>query len=753
MRTAPADHDQTHDLNVGRILNEFLDAKRRGQSISETELLTQHPELAGDLREHLDLLRGLDPADATVEDLVTRDILAPSSDPRYLAELGSYGITGFLGRGGMGIVLTAYEESLNRTVALKLLRPDLAHDATALQRFTREAKAAAALRNQNIVTVYAVGRHRDTHYIAMEYVEGLTLADFMREHAPLRTETIRGIFGQLLNGLRAAHDANLIHRDIKPSNILLDRIDGCPIPSRDGGMTNATGSDVPVNTVIKIADFGLARIASSQTRMTAPDSVLGTPEYMSPEQARGDEFIDHRTDLYSAGVVLFEMLTGRTPFSAPTPSAVIHKILHEDPPAPKSFAASADPHLASLALRLMAKRPDDRFASALRTMEVLSAGKRISSPEKRRGRIWAAMLGVLAAVFLTTSLWRAPNPWPGPTVIVEAFVEDSLPRVIQARRGDDMEPTRFYEFPAASKVVLNDAVVGDAGVDGSQVVVACAQSPLDDENNVVIALNANGEELWRTPLHTDLQWPDCDPPRKWWSVNTVDCWELDGDPGCELVLVANDWHEYPTRISMLSTATGDVEQSFWHFGQISGIDLQPAYFDDDRPAIIARGVSNKLGGFEKTQEGDAEPVAQRHIVSVVMILDPRNMKGLGPPRSKRLPELAEARPQAYAFLDLDPSPKSSTETEQDLVVTIYEVRMSKRRPHDDTGPWFELGIKSKYPTPGGNATLPGFPIVDRDLRLRGVAGALSLVGSEEAAIKAWKKYWRPIIQNGVYVKR
>ncbi len=326
MYYSDSDSNGRHELRVGKIVNEYLDRRAQGKAESEEELIAHYPDLAADIRLQLLVLREIQPAYSTIDSLVSQGILRKASDSQYVAELGAYKITDVLGRGGMGIVLKAYEESLNRTVALKILRPELAHDKIALQRFEREAKAAGGLRHQNIVSVYAVGQECGVHFLAMEYIEGSTLSEVLGEHGPLATEETRKVFRQILSGLQAAHDAGLIHRDIKSSNILLE------------------GPDHQV----KIADFGLARMAAPQTRLTIGDSALGTPEYMSPEQARGEANLDHRSDLYSAGVVLYEMLTGKTPFNASTPPVVIHQILHLDPPDPQSVNASADPQLTSI---------------------------------------------------------------------------------------------------------------------------------------------------------------------------------------------------------------------------------------------------------------------------------------------------------------------------------------------------------------------------------------------------------------------
>ena len=159
-----AGKEDLRDARVGRVLNEYLDRRARGEGEPQAELLARHPDLADHLRLHLDMLRELAPSSSKIDALVSQGILKKASDPKYAAELGPYRIQAWIGRGGMGVVLKAWEESLNRTVALKILRPELVEDEAALARFTREAKTAAGLRHLNIITVYAVGQEGGAHF-------------------------------------------------------------------------------------------------------------------------------------------------------------------------------------------------------------------------------------------------------------------------------------------------------------------------------------------------------------------------------------------------------------------------------------------------------------------------------------------------------------------------------------------------------------------------------------------------------------
>jgi eukaryotic-like serine/threonine-protein kinase len=254
---------------------------------------------------------------------------------------------GLLGGGGMAEVYLAHDEILARDVALKVLRGQYANDDGFVERFRREAKNAAALNHPNIVQVYDQGSTGDgTYYIAMEYVPGGTLAERIKREGPLDPREAAGIAARVAEALAVAHARGIVHRDIKPQNVLL---------TASGGA--------------KVADFGIARAASAQT-VTETSLILGTASYMSPEQVRGER-VGPESDLYSLGVVLYEMLTAEPPYSADNPLATAMKHLEEPPRHPREANPAVPESLDALTVRLLAKSPEDRYASAAELAEDL----------------------------------------------------------------------------------------------------------------------------------------------------------------------------------------------------------------------------------------------------------------------------------------------------------------------------------------------------------------------------------------------
>jgi hypothetical protein len=251
--------------------------------------------------------------------------------------IGHYTIVSELGRGGMGVVFKAHEESLNRFVAIKLLGEHLSEDPTFVARFVREAQAAAGLSHPNIIQIFFIGEDNGRHYFVMEYVSGKSLLAMVREEGKITNPRAAQFMLQAANGLAAAHDKGFLHRDIKPANLMIDE-----------------------RGLLKIADFGLALPQDAATRLTATGMLVGTPGYLSPEQCMGEK-LDHRTDIYSLGVTYFEILTGRLPFQADSPLALLRKILEEQPPDISTLGEGIDGETQRIVNRMIAKSRDQRY--------------------------------------------------------------------------------------------------------------------------------------------------------------------------------------------------------------------------------------------------------------------------------------------------------------------------------------------------------------------------------------------------------
>jgi serine/threonine protein kinase len=252
--------------------------------------------------------------------------------------LGRYRIVEMLGEGGMAQVFKAFQPGLERVVALKVLPEYYMRDERFLARFQREAQAIAQLSHPNILPVYDFGREGDLTYIVMQYVDGGTLKDLLGQE--LRFERIGDLLGQVADALDYAHGQGILHRDVKPSNILIER-----------------------GQRVLLSDFGLAKMVGSQEQITATGVGLGTPAYMSPEQGQG-ETVDARTDVYALGVVLYEMTTGRVPFRAETPMAIIIKHVTAPLPLPRSINPAVPESVEQVILKALAKNKEDRYASA-----------------------------------------------------------------------------------------------------------------------------------------------------------------------------------------------------------------------------------------------------------------------------------------------------------------------------------------------------------------------------------------------------
>ncbi len=277
-------------------------------------------------------------------------MLAPPQAPDEIGRLGPFRVLGVIGRGGMGVVFRAEDPHLERLVALKAMLPALGDSTESRRRFLREARMAAAVSDENVVRIHQVGEVNEIPFLTMEFLEGESL-DARLQHGPrLSLAEILRIGRETALGLAAAHKCGLVHRDIKPGNLWLEGERGR----------------------VKILDFGLARPRGDKTNLTKTGAIMGTPAFMAPEQARGRD-IDQRCDLFSLGCVLYLLCTGEPAFKGPDPIAIVSSLALETPRPPHEINAAVPPGLSALIMRLLAKKPEDRPATAQEVARELAA--------------------------------------------------------------------------------------------------------------------------------------------------------------------------------------------------------------------------------------------------------------------------------------------------------------------------------------------------------------------------------------------
>jgi len=315
--------------------------------------------------------------------------LHPAEDGSHLGSLANFNVVRVVGRGGMGVVLHAVDTCLQRDVAIKILDPELSKDELAVTRFCREARAAASISHENVIAVHQVehDESKDIPFLVMELISGESLEKKLERDGRLSLKEIVSIGMQTAAGLAAAHEKGLIHRDIKPGNILLEK----------------------AGQRVKLTDFGLAR-AAEDVRLTRSGLVAGTPLYMSPEQANGEE-LDARSDLFSLGVVLYELATGEPPFNGKTPLAVLKQVAEAQPVPLRERNPELPEWFAHIVDRLLAKKPADRFQSARELAGVLEhcwallkSSETVVCPKKKTANPWKPIILGTAAGFVTLIL-------------------------------------------------------------------------------------------------------------------------------------------------------------------------------------------------------------------------------------------------------------------------------------------------------------------------------------------------------------
>lgn len=406
---------------------------------------------------------------------VSLDFLQPPSHPEMLGRIGRYEIERMIGSGGMGIVLKGFDTELHRVVAIKVLKPHLAHNGAARRRFAREAQSAAAVVHEHVIPIHDVWTDDETPFLVMQYVPGQSLQARVDQRGPLEAKEVLRIARQAASGLAAAHAQGVVHRDVKPANILMEE---------------------SVDRVL-ISDFGLARTVDDAT-LTRTGVVAGTPHYMSPEQATGQP-IDQRSDLFSLGSVMYFMCTGRPPFRADHALAILNRICNDEHRPVEQVNSDVPPEVADVIDRLLSKKPGDRFRDAAEVeqrLEILltslQTGRRSNRLwfsrmwRRQRGTIRNAFAG-LAAVVCCVALGAALVIWNSDSANEESR---SASIVGTSARGDDLAEEFNPDDVAA------DAV---SGIPDPPSVILLPPDTFQSDLQVVLGDLGAIEERWVQP--------------------------------------------------------------------------------------------------------------------------------------------------------------------------------------------------------------------------------------------------------------
>ncbi|GEM_PF-2508955 len=463
-------------------------------------LATESAEEEPGLRRTLEKLSGAghETPTALLADREILEALEPTAAPGHLGRIGHYEIASVLGQGGMGVVLQARDTTLDRTVAIKVLAPVLARNPAARQRFTREARIAAAVRDDHIVSIHAVDEFQGLPYLVMDHIPGGALQERLALEGPLPIVEVVRLGMEIAQGLAAAHALGLVHRDIKPANILLD------------GPTSRA----------KIADFGLARVGDDAS-LTQSGVVAGTPSYMAPEQARAEP-VDQRADLFGLGGVMYAMCTGRPPFHAEATLALLKKVCEQPHRPVREINADVPAWLEQIIDKLLAKEPSDRFQTAAEVAELLRgygahlrephgvpAPRWTSSPAARRRRPWRVVAAAALLVAIALGITEATGVTHLAVTIIRIVVPDGTliievndPKINVTIEGDGgvritgAGPQEIRLRPGDYRL--------EASKDGKLVHKELVNIRRGDKTTVAVRIEPAAVAIANAPLHADL---------------------------------------------------------------------------------------------------------------------------------------------------------------------------------------------------------------------------------------------------------
>ncbi len=346
--------------------------------------------------------------------------------------VGHYDVVCELGRGGMGVVYKGYESALNRYVAIKTLSESLSHDESVKERFLREARSMAQLNDAHIIQIYFIGEDEGQPFFAMEFVEGESLSSFLKREGKMTPDQAAKVIHQTALGLAVAHDKGVVHRDIKPANLMLS--------------TRGT---------IKIADFGIALAQHDfSKKLTATGEFVGTPGYLSPEVCLAKP-MDLRSDIFSLGIVLFEMLTGRMPFTDESPLGLLLEVVRAEVPDVRQLNGEVDGELASILARMVAKEPADRFQSCHELAEALQQLPAIQrgGPITARAKLPAAASTVIGSLPTPAAISRATPPLPLSSIATPPPAARSAPHAPTPATAQHAIPAAIVAEPPRASVL------------------------------------------------------------------------------------------------------------------------------------------------------------------------------------------------------------------------------------------------------------------------------------------------------------